>query len=111
MCKRQEGAAPHNQRAPTLKSRQDEGGNRPNFNNAEIITAPINVHFLKDSEDRLSSLRRNTEGSGGRGGRRLDVFTRDSFLCRAPIQDIRAALGPLFVSKGESRWKINAEAG
>lgn len=28
-------------------------------------------NFLKDSEDRLSSLRRNTEGKrGGRGGRR-----------------------------------------
>ena len=75
---RQEGAAPHNQRAPRFKSRQDEGGNRPNFNNAGNNNSrkladfdQLMSNFLKDSEDRLSSLRRNTEGKrGGRGGRR-----------------------------------------
>ena len=63
---RQEGAAPH------------EGGNRPNFNNAGNNNSrklddfdQLMSNFLKDSEDRLSSLRRNTEGKrGGRGGRR-----------------------------------------
>ncbi len=75
---RQEGAAPHGQRAPRFKSRQEEGGNRPNFNNAGNNNSrklddfdQLMSNFLKDSEDRLSSLRRNTEGKrGGRGGRR-----------------------------------------
>ncbi len=58
--------------------RDDRQGSRPNQNVSGKYAQKNNddfdslmSNFLKDSEDRLSSLRRNTEGKrGGRGGRR-----------------------------------------
>ena len=45
--------------------------NRPNPNVNKQDFDSLMSSFLKDSDDRLSSLRRNTEGKrGGRGGRR-----------------------------------------
>lgn len=78
---RSEGAPAHQNRGPRFKGRQqDEGGSRPHFNHAGNGASnnrkvddfdQLMSNFLKDSEDRLSSLRRNTEGKrGGRGGRR-----------------------------------------
>lgn len=57
--------------------REERGGSRPGNRNRSSNNKPSNdfdslmSSFLKDSEDRLSSLRRNTESKrGGRGGRR-----------------------------------------
>ncbi len=66
------GAAsqPHFQKAP----RQSHGAPRPANHSKQAPKSDFDSMmsgFLKESEDRLSSLRRNTEGKrGGRGGRR-----------------------------------------
>jgi S1 RNA binding domain protein len=49
---------------PRNNNQQSTGNNKQDFDS-------LMSSFLKDSDDRLSSLRRNTEGKrGGRGGRR-----------------------------------------
>ncbi|MDO4431718.1 MAG: S1 domain-containing RNA-binding protein [Aerococcaceae bacterium] len=62
-------------RRPNKPAPKKEAGSTNNlFGNAQGKTNDFDQlmsSFLKDSEDRLSSLRRNTEGKrGGRGGRR-----------------------------------------
>ncbi len=52
------------QKKPFPRNNQNAGNNKQDFDS-------LMSSFLKDSDDRLSSLRRNTEGKrGGRGGRR-----------------------------------------
>ena len=72
---RSEGqATPNRERTPRQSRREEE----PRVNFGSVASKPktddfdqLMSNFLKDSEDRLSSLRRNTEGKrGGRGGRR-----------------------------------------
>lgn len=69
----------HNEHPTVSHGTDREGaGSRPNQNVTGRYAQKSNddfdrlmSNFLKDSEDRLSSLRRNTEGKrGGRGGRR-----------------------------------------
>ncbi|MDM5152884.1 S1 domain-containing RNA-binding protein [Bacillus sp. DX1.1] len=51
-------------------SRDNRGGGRDNTNQKETFEQKM-ARFLKDSEDRLTSLKRNTESKrGGRGARR-----------------------------------------
>ena len=67
---RGEGQSSNRERAPRPAKRDEEFGSaaaKPKLDDFDQLMS----NFLKDSEDRLSSLRRNTEGKrGGRGGRR-----------------------------------------
>ena len=69
-------SAPHNQERQRFK-KPYEAKSSPSFEKKSPSQAKMNdfdammSSFLKDSEDRLTSLKRNTEGKrGGRGGRR-----------------------------------------
>lgn len=60
---------------PKAERKESEDSAAPKYNQrqpkANKDFAALMSSFLRDSEDRLSSLRRNTEGKrGGRGGRR-----------------------------------------
>ena len=57
-------------RIQSVKSEEIFSRNQPTNVNKQDFDSLMSS-FLKDSDDRLSSLRRNTEGKrGGRGGRR-----------------------------------------
>ena len=69
-------SAPHNQEGQGFK-KPYAAKSAPSFEKKSPSQAKVNdfdammSSFLKDSEDRLTSLKRNTEGKrGGRGGRR-----------------------------------------
>lgn len=69
-------SAPHNQEGQGFK-KPYAAKSSPSFEKKSPSQAKVNdfdammSSFLKDSEDRLTSLKRNTEGKrGGRGGRR-----------------------------------------
>lgn len=58
-------------RGSARPARRDFGGKRTNKEASDGSFDSLLSGFLKDSEQRLSTLRRNTEGKrGGRGGRR-----------------------------------------
>jgi S1 RNA binding domain protein len=66
---RPEGQRPHSH-AHSQRPRQGRANDRNNNNAKETFESKM-ARFLKDSEDRLSSLKRNTESKrGGRGARR-----------------------------------------
>ncbi|MFD1670581.1 S1 domain-containing RNA-binding protein [Agrilactobacillus yilanensis] len=59
----------YNHRSNNAGSRNQFGGSKQNNNSKDFDS--LLSGFLKESEDRLTSLKRNTEGKrGGRGGRR-----------------------------------------
>ena len=67
----QSDQAPRFNKSNTSSSRSSFTPNQNNAPKKEGDFDSLMSGFLKDSEDRLSSLRRNTEGKrGGRGGRR-----------------------------------------
>lgn len=66
--KRFDGVSPSNRNAPSSYS--NNASNNQNTRSSNDFDQLMS-NFLKDSEDRLTSLKRNTEGKrGGRGGRR-----------------------------------------
>lgn len=58
-------------RKPHFKNQHENGGHHRRFDAKKKDFDSMLAGFLKESEDRLTSLKRNTEGKrGGRGGRR-----------------------------------------
>lgn len=74
-AKEAEGQSATKQDKPKFHDRKPQSRPAPNFNKQESSKKDdfdaMMSQFLKDSEDRLTSLKRSTEGKrGGRGGRR-----------------------------------------